>query len=81
MRAVGFILKGKMTKYKKLLQHVRVYDGVSATKCFINDISYTIFYTLHLFPFKPFINNFHIWGILSWLATNVISFGRFKRHL
>jgi hypothetical protein len=48
MRAVGFILKGEMLKYKKLLQHVRVCEGISATKCFINEISYTIFYTLHL---------------------------------
>jgi hypothetical protein len=47
-----------------------------------NAMSYTIFSTLHhLSHFYFKMNDFQIWGILSWLATNVILFGRFKFQL
>jgi hypothetical protein len=42
------------------------YKGVSATKCLINEISYTIFPNLHLLShFKRKLTIFKIWGILS----------------
>jgi hypothetical protein len=42
------------------LGHEECHEGASATKCLINEISYTIFSTLHLLShFKVKINNFH----------------------
>jgi hypothetical protein len=48
----------------------------------LNPMSYTICSTLHhLSHFYVKMNDFEIWGILFWLATNVILFGRFKFQL